>query len=439
MSQRDTIAAIATAHGNAGIGVIRLSGAHAKSIAEALCGLDLSARMARYAALKDSAHNVLDRAVLLYFQAPASFTGEDVVEIQAHGSWVVLQMIMRRCTELGARAARAGEFSERAFLNNKIDLAQAEAIADLIAASSEAAARAAMRSLEGEFSNKVQVLLTRLTEVRTHVEALIDFSDEDINPSHVQHLHAQQRALVTSVEDLLAQAKQGQRLRDGLYVVIVGAPNAGKSSLLNALAASERAIVTDIAGTTRDVLREVIDLHGLNVTLVDTAGLRESPDPIEAEGIRRARAEVTKADLVLLLQDATTAAVNSFALLQADLSVAPVLRVLNKVDLADAPLVEADVRLSLKTGTGLDELRAAIWRTAGMHGGGSFSARERHVEALQKVLVHLHGALAHHGLEHLEIAGEELRLAQNHLSEITGAFSADDLLGKIFSSFCIGK
>ena len=440
----DTIAAIATAAGSGGVGIIRISGPKAGEIAAAFFSKPLRHRYAHFAEFRDADGVEIDHGLLLYFQAPNSFTGEDVVELQAHGSPVALAMLLRRCFQLGARHARAGEFTERAFLNQKLDLAQAEAVADLIAAQSEAAATAAVRSLEGEFSRRIEAVLVELTELRTYVEALIDFPDEDISFSHDRQIVARSSRLSSLLENLLMQAKRGQRLRDGLYVVIIGPPNAGKSSLLNALAQSDRAIVTAIAGTTRDVLREQITLNGVPVTLVDTAGLRISPDVIEAEGIRRAHLEVAQADLAIVLLGADQ---TEFDFVELQTSLPASLKricVLNKADLLNTNVVSDKLLISTHTGSGLDELCNRILATTGSDGAndgatGTFSARLRHVQALEMVQQALANSQNWLAAEHGELAAEELRLAQISLSEITGAFSADDLLGKIFSSFCIGK
>ena len=440
----DTIAAVATAGGAGGVGIIRISGPQARAIAAAFFNKPLRPRYAHFAKFCDADGVELDHGLFLYFPAPNSFTGEDVVELQAHGSPVALAMLLRRCFQLGARAARAGEFTERAFLNQKLDLAQAEAVADLIAAQSEAAATAAIRSLEGEFSREVERVLLELTELRTYVEALIDFPDEDISFSHDRQIIARTLRLNNLLDNLLIRAKRGQRLRDGLYVVIIGPPNAGKSSLLNALAQSDRAIVTPIAGTTRDVLREQITLNGVPVTLVDTAGLRISPDVIEAEGIRRARLEIARADLAILLLGADQP---NFCFTDLELSLPISLKricVLNKADLLSTHDVDDTFLISTLTGSGLPELCNKILTITGSESAnegstGTFSARARHVQALEMVQRQLSTAQAWLAAEHGELAAEELRLAQMSLSEITGAFSADDLLGKIFSSFCIGK
>ena len=445
MRPRDTIAAVATAPGAGGIGIVRLSGADAAAIARTLASIEPQPRHAHYAALRDAQGEPIDRGLVLWFPAPHSFTGEDVVELQVHGAPVVLARLLGRCVELGARHARAGEFSERAFLNGKIDLAQAEAIADLIAAQSDAQARAALRSLQGEFSTRVNALLKALIDARLHVEAAIDFPEEEIDFLADGQILARLDAIATSLDALLRDAERGQRLRDGLHAVIIGAPNAGKSSLLNALAGADRAIVTDIAGTTRDLLREAVNIDGIGITLVDTAGLRDSPDVIESEGIRRARNELAQADLaILVVAPEDEARIDA---LRAEVPTgAAVLVVHNKSDLADRSSVvghAADhLHVSAKTGAGLDALRAAIRGHAGLGDGaeGSFSARARHVSALQRVREALSNARARLVHDRAgELVAEELRLAQHALSEITGEFSSDDLLGVIFSSFCIGK
>ncbi|HWT14830.1 MAG TPA: tRNA uridine-5-carboxymethylaminomethyl(34) synthesis GTPase MnmE [Patescibacteria group bacterium] len=446
MAPGATIAAIATAPGAGGIGIVRLSGADAATIARKLASIELQPRHAHYAALCDARGEWIDRGLVLWFPGPHSFTGEDVVELQIHGAPVVLARLLARCIELGARHARAGEFSERAFLNGKIDLAQAEAIADLIAAQSEAQARAALRSLQGAFSARVHVLLQSLIDARLHVEAAIDFPEEEIDFLGDGQILAKLDALARQLDGLLLEAERGQRLRDGLHAVIIGAPNAGKSSLLNALAGDDRAIVTDIAGTTRDLLREAVHIDGVEITLVDTAGLRESPDVIETEGIRRARGELARADLaILVLAPDDEARID--ALCAEVPAGAAVLVVHNKSDLADrsgGTAVDAieHLHVSATTGAGLDALRAAIRRHAGSGDGseGSFSARARHVDALRQVRDLLAHARTRLVIDRAgELVAEELRLAQQSLSEITGEFRSDDLLGVIFSSFCIGK
>jgi len=442
----DTIVALATAAGAAGIGVIRVSGPRAGAIATALLGREPRPRRAELATVRDAAGDPLDEALLLFFAGPKSLTGEDVLEIQGHGSPVLLQAIQRRLIELGARPARPGEFSERAFLNGKLDLAQAEAVADLIAAGSEAAARAALRSLQGAFSSRVTSLLDALTRLRVHVEAAIDFTDEEIDFLADAAIASQLAAATEQVDALLIEGRRGARLRAGLHVAILGPPNAGKSSLLNALAGDERAIVTDRAGTTRDVLRETIDLGGVALTLADTAGLREqSADVIELEGMRRARAESRQADLLLLMvADGDHAAEQA---LRAECPPdVPRIWVHNKIDLSGRRAGRTDVdgelhiALSLQRGDGLDLLRAALSdRAAGGVEAVAFSARERHLDALQRSREALRRAADQLDAGYGELLAEELRLAQHALGEITGVFEADDLLGAIFSTFCIGK
>ena len=446
-AQADTIAAVATAPGAGGVGVLRVSGPLADNIARTLLKRAPKARHAHYATFRDHADDVIDRGLLLWFPAPHSYTGEHVVELQTHGSPVVLRLLLARTIELGARHARPGEFSERAFLNGKLDLVQAEAVADLIASGSEFAARAAQRSLEGLFSERVQALTAATIRLRSYIEAAIDFPDEEIDFLAAPHVAADLAALRTQLDALLIAARRGVRLADGLHVVIVGRPNVGKSSLLNAFAASDRAIVTEIAGTTRDVLREVIDLDGIALTLVDTAGLRDAGDVVEREGIRRARAEMECADLVLLVTDDTTA--NEDLALIADLPprVARIV-VHNKIDLAREP-ARAQTReatmhiwLSARSREGLDLLIAELKRQAGQGeaGDGAFTARARHVAALERAVQHFVAAADALDTQRAgELAAEELRLVQHALGEITGEFSSDDLLGSIFSSFCIGK
>jgi len=462
MSERDTIVAVATANGAAGIGVVRLSGPRAKPIAEALCATDrpFVARHVRYARFHGADGEVIDDGLVIAFDAPRSFTGEDVVELQGHGNPRLLAQVAARCRALGARAARPGEFSERAFLEGKLDLAQAEAVADLISASSDAALRAARRSLEGVFSARVDELVEALTLLRVHVEAAIDFPEEEIDFLAAPELAAR----LTRVELLHAalhrDAARGVRLVDGLHVVIVGAPNAGKSALMNALAGTERAIVTPIAGTTRDVLRDVVRIDGVELTLVDTAGLRETQDVVEAEGIRRARAEVAKADLVLAVLDDREAEAamarlrDELAVPSTTLDARPPLRpailwLHTHADLTGAAGHEqhgADghhLWIDTPRAIGLDALRAALREAAGASeaadAGGAFSARARHVDAIVRAGTHLAEAAAQLRARQGELAAEDLRLAQDALGEITGRVSSDALLGRIFSSFCIGK
>ena len=440
----DTIVAIATAPGAGGVGIVRLSGPQAKPIATAISGKSLTPRIAQYVTFTAAAGEVIDDGIVLYFATPASFTGEDVVELQAHGSPVVLQQLVARCIALGARHARAGEFSERAFLNGKLDLMQAEAIADLIAAADAQAARAARRSLDGMFSQRVDALMDTVLAIRVHVEAAIDFADEPLDTLGGAALRDKLDAAIEQLARLQQEAERGRKLRDGLHVVLVGPPNAGKSSLLNALAGSERAIVTELAGTTRDLLQETIRLDGVELTLVDTAGLREAGDAIEAEGIRRARAEVARADLALVVLDARDPQAGRIAVAEDIAGVPQVLWLHNKADLLASPSSGVDERgiaVSAKTGQGLDELhrRLLALSGAGDVGEGTFSARTRHVEALARAAGGLAQARQELAQERLELAAEALAQAHSALGEIGGRLSADGLLGHIFSSFCIGK
>ena len=444
VSATDTIAAIATAHGAAGVGVLRLSGLRARLIAETICACTLIARHARYVRFLAADGEVIDDGIALYFAGPRSYTGEDVVELQAHGSPVLLAQLLRRCQALGARVARPGEFTERAFVAGKLDLAQAEAVADLISAGSEAAARAARRSLDGEFSRRVDALVEGLTQLRMYLEAALDFPDEEIDFLAAPELRDRLLQTGEALAALLRDAQRGKRLLDGLHVVIAGAPNVGKSSLLNALTLDERAIVSATAGTTRDVLREQLSLDGVALTLVDTAGLRQSPDAIEAEGMRRARAEIARADLVLAVVDDREP--GALAALAAELEgAAAILWLHNKSDLAPAGAATAPVdvgthlRLSARSGEGLDALRDRLRNLAGGEPGGSFSARARHLDALELAASHLARAEAQLQSASAELAAEELRQAQLALGQITGHLDADALLGRIFAGFCIGK
>ena len=442
----DTIVAIATAPGAGGVGMLRLSGPQARPIAEAIGVRAMQPRHAHYARFRDAGGEVIDDGIALWFPAPNSFTGEEVVELQGHGSPVVLQQLVARCIALGARQARPGEFSERAFLNGKLDLAQAEAIADLIAASDTRAARAARRSLDGVFSRRVDEVAEQLVLLRIHVEAAIDFADEPLDTLGGAQVRS---GLVTALQALIRlreDAERGRKLRDGLHAVLVGPPNAGKSSLLNALAGSERAIVTDIAGTTRDTLRETIRIDGLELTLVDTAGLREGGDAIEREGMRRAREEMQRTDLAIVVVDARDPQAGRDAVGDSITDVPQQLWIHNKSDLLDTLPSDAPadvVHVSAATGLGLDQLHARLRVLASGSAGdsvdGEFSARARHVEAIGQAIGHAERAESELVHEHLELAAEELRLAHEALGEITGRMSADDLLGRIFSSFCIGK
>ncbi|WP_266157298.1 tRNA uridine-5-carboxymethylaminomethyl(34) synthesis GTPase MnmE [Dyella silvatica] len=447
----DTITAIASAPGAAGVGVLRVSGPAVPAIAQTLLGRAPRPRFAHFAAFRDDDDTLIDRGLLLYFPAPASYTGEHVLELQGHGSAVLLDALLRRVCQLGARLARPGEFTERAFLNGKLDLAQAEAVADLIAARSQAGARAALRSMEGVFSRKVETLLQALIALRVHIEAAIDFPEEEIDFLADPAIVRQLEALRAELAELWHEAQRGLRLNDGLRVAIIGRPNAGKSSLLNTLAGNERAIVTDIAGTTRDVLREQLSLDGIALELADTAGLRDTSDPVEREGVRRAHGELARADVALLVTDAQNA--NDDLSLLAELPAGVERLVLvNKIDIDHAgehhTVAHQERRdnatwlwASAKTGAGLDALREHLKQLAGAGSGeGAFSARRRHVLALQQVAAHLeHTAHVLDTSRAGELAAEELRQAQHALGEITGNYSSDDLLGAIFSSFCIGK
>lgn len=450
----ETIVAQATPPGRGGVGIIRVSGPKAKEVALALTGKELPVRYAKYLPFNDAKGHALDQGIALFFQAPHSFTGEDVLELQGHGGPVVIDMIIKRILEIDAvRAARPGEFSERAFLNDKLDLAQAEAIADLIDASSEQAAKSALQSLQGAFSKKINTLLEALIHLRIYVEAAIDFPDEEIDFLSDGKISSELNHVIHSLNEVRKEAKQGAIIREGMKVVIAGRPNSGKSSLLNALSGKDSAIVTNIAGTTRDVLREHIHIDGMPLHIIDTAGLRETSDEIERIGIERAWNEIAQADRVLFMVDATTTTASTpeeiwpefFARLPENMGVT-VIR--NKVDITGEPLGLCNatqptlIRLSAMTGNGTDALREHLKECMGYSGTteGGFMARRRHLAALDLAAEHLDA-----GKDQLEIykAGEmlaeDLRIAQQHLSEITGEFSSDDLLGRIFSSFCIGK
>jgi len=442
----DTIAAIASAPGAAGVGVVRVSGPAVPAIARALLGRTPQPRLAHFTAFRDRVGELIDRGLLLHFPAPASYTGEHVLELQGHGSAVLLDQLLRRCCELGARPARPGEFTERAFLNGKLDLAQAEAVADLIAARSQAAARAALQSMEGVFSRKVDVLLQALIALRVHIEAAIDFPEEEIDFLADPAITTQLENLRAELAELLREAQRGVRLNDGLKAVIVGRPNAGKSSLLNALAGSDRAIVNATAGTTRDVLRENLNLDGITLELVDTAGLRDTDDEVEREGVRRARGELVRADVAVLVTTTQHADVDLHLLENLPAGVERIALV-NKIDLDDeSPRHELRdgthwFWTSARTGAGLDHMRDHLKQLAGAGSGeGAFSARRRHVLALEQVRLHLdHAASVLTHARAGELAAEELRHAQHALGEITGNYTSDDLLGAIFGSFCIGK
>ena len=440
MQDRDTIAAIASAAGRGGIGIVRLSGPRAKPIGERICGRALQPRHARYARFRDRDGAILDDGIALLFAAPASYTGEDVVELQAHGSPVLLHELLETCCALGARRARAGEFSQRAWENGRLDLAQAEAVADLIAAGDLHAARAARRSLEGEFSQRVDALARALLALRVQLEASIDFADEELDADGEAALRRRLDAARAQLDALLAAAEQGRRLRDGLHAVIVGPPNAGKSSLLNALAGSDRAIVADLPGTTRDLLQETIRVDGVELILVDTAGLREEGDAIEREGMRRARAELARADAALVVLDARDPQRGRASVEAALAGVPGIVWLHNKSDLLPAQATaEGAILVSARTGAGFDALHARLRALAGVGGEGAFSARARHVDALQRARALLDEAVDGFAAARPELAADSLRRAHDALGEITGRVLPDALLGHIFATFCIGK
>ena len=444
-----TIAAIATANGRGGVGVVRISGKNLLPFAQQITGGKTpKPRTALYTDFLDAQSNAIDNGLLLYFAAPASFTGEDVLELQGHGGQIVLQMLLQRCLELGARIAEAGEFTKRAFLNNKLDLAQAESVADLIDASSQSAARMAVRSLKGAFSAQIHTLVDDLITLRMLVEATLDFPEEDIDFLEAADAKGKLRALQTQLADILANARQGAILRDGMSVVLVGAPNVGKSSLLNALAGDDVAIVTDIAGTTRDTVHEQITLDGVPIHITDTAGLRQTDDVVEKIGIERSEKAVQNADVALILVDPSEGINETtrdiMCRLPAHLKRIEVhnVQAARSDDAAAQSLSGADtvISLSAKTGAGLDLLKTALLQQIGWQGEseGLFLARTRHIHALQTTQMELENAALCDN-NHIELLAEHLRLAQAACNQITGEFTSDDLLGVIFSRFCIGK
>ncbi|MCO6504456.1 MAG: tRNA uridine-5-carboxymethylaminomethyl(34) synthesis GTPase MnmE [Snodgrassella sp.] len=457
MKNNPIIVAVATAPGRGGVGVVRLSGQNLLPLAQILSGGKTpKPRVAMYTDFTDDQDRVIDNGLLLYFAAPASFTGEDVIELQGHGGPVVMQMLLQRCVQLGARLAEPGEFTKRAFLNNKLDLAQAESVADLIDASSQSAARMAVRSLKGAFSNEIHQLVDELITLRMLVEATLDFPEEDIDFLQAADAAGKLQHLWAAVAQVLVHAEQGVLLREGMKVVLVGAPNVGKSSLLNALAGDEVAIVTDIAGTTRDTVREQITLDGVPVHIIDTAGLRQTEDVVERIGIERSQQAVQQADVALILVDQREGLNETTAKILTQLPPSlHKIEVHNKIDLTGEvaasvsretgqlqafTTAETVIALSAKNGTGLDLLRQALLQQVGWQGEseGLFLARTRHIQALQQAQQELaYAGQCQHN--QIELFAEHLRLAQNALNEITGEFSADDLLGVIFSRFCIGK
>lgn len=458
-NREDTIVAIATANGPGGVGIIRLSGKQSLTIAQSICqhSSAFTPRYAHFHRFYSHEDELLDEGLVLFFPGPRSFTGEDVVELQGHGGPVLLDQLVQSCVALGARHAEPGEFSYRAFMNDRVDLTQAEAIADLIEAGTASAAKAAANSLTGAFSREVNALVEGLIQLRMYVEAAIDFPDEEIDFLSDGHIEKKLHTLVQRTQEVLAVAQQGRLLREGITVVIAGRPNAGKSSLLNQLAGADIAIVTDIPGTTRDVLRETIHLDGMPINIIDTAGLRESPDVVEQEGIKRAWREIESADHILHVIDSSTVAQAALhepdALLpqgQAPLETLsiPITRLWNKADLSGlTPGVQAEhsntIAISAATGAGMQALAKHLKAAVGFvaeEGGSAFSARRRHLVALERCLEALHAGaeqLTYHQAG--ELLAEDLRTAQQALEDITGVFTADDLLGRIFGSFCIGK
>ena len=448
LNESSTIAAISTAQGIGGIGVVRLSGKDALKIAKKICNIDLTPRKAYTCSFKDKKNTTLDQGIAIHFSSPASFTGEDIVELQGHGGNVVLNLILNACISHGAELAPPGEFTKRAFLNNKIDLSQAESVADLINASTEAAAKSAVNSLRGVFSNKINSLLKNLIELRVFVEACLDFPEEDINFINEGNVNKKLESLKKSVIAILDAARQGQILRDGVKVVLIGQPNVGKSSLMNLLANESKAIVTEIPGTTRDPIKSYITIKGVPIHLVDTAGLRETDDIVEKLGIEKTWEAIHEADITLILDDVTDASQNFEDKFKKKLPKGQSIIIKNKIDLLkQKPSInyENDVPhifISAKKGDGIQLLEKEILKIVGKdhkvsHKEDIFMARSRHLDALNKV----HGAInkAIKNLEAPELVAEELMIAQKSLSQITGEFSSDDLLGQIFSQFCIGK
>jgi tRNA modification GTPase len=458
LSPSDPIVAIATAPGRGAVGIVRVSGRGLQDWVSQLLGQTLKLRVATYVPIRDSNAEVLDQGLALFFAGPHSYTGEDVLELQVHGGPVVLQLVLAHCLQvgqpLGLRLAQPGEFTQRAFLNDKLDLAQAEAVADLIDASTEAASRSASRSLSGHFSNHVTQLKDRLIHLRMLVEATLDFPEEEIDFLEKADAKGQLHSLLDEVNALLARARQGALLREGMKVVLAGQPNVGKSSLLNALAGAELAIVTPIPGTTRDKVSQTLQIDGVPVHVIDTAGLREAGDEVERIGVQRSWEEIEAADAVLLLQDLSRVNDPGYQALQRDIEArlpaslleeTRLVRVWNKADLGppSMTLAPTDLVISAQTGHGLQTLRQRLLQLAGWQATaeGVFAARERHLQALRATQCHLQEAqtLAHQAHPALDLLAEELRLAQRSLSEITGEFTPDDLLGEIFSRFCIGK
>jgi len=446
MSNVSTICALASALGQGGIGVVRVSGPGAKDIAKAMLGFDPKPRYAHYGSFFNNNGEEIDKGVALFFPGPNSFTGEDVIEFQGHGGMSVMRMLLESSVELGAIYAEPGEFSKRAFLNGKMDLVQAEAVADLIDATSQRASASALRSLSGEFSNKVNQLTQSIIELRVFVEATIDFSDEEIDFLASSEVKVKAQNIKQQIYEIFVAAKQGSILREGLTVAIAGKPNAGKSSLLNALTQNDSAIVTDIAGTTRDTLKETINIDGMPLNIVDTAGLHNSEDIVEQEGIKRAKTEIQKADLVLLVFDAQDDNPD-LSILPDGLENTPLFIIKNKIDLAKSNSTNVNfdkyelVSISAKDGTGIDILTNKLSNFAGLNnvGEGVYLARQRHINALELALDAIDNSIEQLDSGSAELMAEDLRQAGQYMGSITGEFSSDDLLGEIFSSFCIGK
>ncbi|HIF54795.1 MAG: tRNA uridine-5-carboxymethylaminomethyl(34) synthesis GTPase MnmE [Methylococcales bacterium] len=443
----DTIAAIATPPGNGGVGIIRISGVLATQIAGHLTTKSFLPRQALFTAFNDKDGSVIDSGILLYFPNPSSYTGEDTIELQGHGGTVVLDMLLRRVLSLGARMAKPGEFTERAFLNNKLDLAQAEAVADLIESSTEQSVRSSQKSMQGVFSKQINALVDQLTELRMYVEAAIDFVDEEIDFLTDGIVENKINEISKKIQKIQNTAQQGRLLRDGMTIVLAGKPNAGKSSLLNALTGHEAAIVTEVAGTTRDILRERIQIDGMPLHIIDTAGLRESDNIVEQEGIRRAHEEIRQADKILLIIDSTDPETETDSLLNTLPAGLDITKVYNKIDLSgmQAQIIESEhhseIYLSIKQQTGIELLTEHLKKSVGFKGEADdvFIARRRHIEALSESQQYIACAKQQLKNQSGELVAEDLRQAQNSLAEITGTFSSDDLLGKIFGSFCIGK
>jgi tRNA modification GTPase len=445
-NKKETIAAIATASGSGGIGVVRVSGPAAQSIATKILGHCPKPRYAAYLPFMDADDQLIDRGIAIYYAAPNSYTGEDVLELQAHGGPALLQILLGRCLALGARQAAPGEFTRRAYLNEKMDLAQAEAVADVINAATTEAAKSAMRSLSGEFSNRINLLLSRLIELRMYVEACLDFPEEEIDFITQGNVEQKIKDILLALQKIYGEAKQGNLLREGMTVVLVGQPNVGKSSLINQLAAEEVAIVTSIAGTTRDTIKSAIQINGIPLHVVDTAGLRETEDEIERFGIARTWRALENANIALLLVDSTHGITEiEKSIIERLPKDFPKIWVHNKIDLnSKSPSVEQinqelHIYLSAKTGDGLDLLREHLLKLIGWQSTseGVFMARTRHLEAIKQVEQFL--AVGIQSINQSEIVAENLRMAQEALNSITGEFTPDDLLGEIFSKFCIGK